>query len=95
MKHERRRVVFFGRVQGVGFRMTTVSLARTLSVRGTVRNREDGAVELIVEGPAHEIDTMASHLREHFGTFVRNVEQSIMDGTHTEPAADAGIRVIS
>jgi acylphosphatase len=42
-----RRWVVTGRVQGVGFRWYVLSLAQGLGVRGWVRNREDGAVEVV------------------------------------------------
>jgi acylphosphatase len=96
VKSERRRIVFSGRVQGVGFRMTTVQISRDLALDGTVRNQEDGAVELLVDGPAAEIDRLVSRLREHFGAFVRNVQQTTLNGTTSGPTAThAGIRVIS
>ena len=50
MPRERRRVVFSGRVQGVGFRFTCQSLARGFDVAGYVRNLADGRVELVAEG---------------------------------------------
>lgn len=46
----RRRFVVAGRVQGVGFRIWTVRRAGALGLRGTVRNCEDGSVEVEVEG---------------------------------------------
>jgi acylphosphatase len=42
------RVVVHGRVQGVGFRWFVVRNAEALGVGGTVRNRSDGAVEVIL-----------------------------------------------
>lgn len=42
----------YGRVQGVGFRFTTVKLANRMGVNGFVRNEEDGSV--YVEASANE-----------------------------------------
>ena len=43
-----RRCVVRGRVQGVGFRWFVTRNAEELGVRGTVRNRADGAVEMVL-----------------------------------------------
>jgi acylphosphatase len=40
-----------GWVQGVGFRWSTMSLARTLGLVGVAENLANGDVEVIVEGP--------------------------------------------
>lgn len=40
----------FGRVQGVGFRYSTVSLAKQLGIKGTVRNDIDGSVVIQAVG---------------------------------------------
>ena len=50
MKIQRRTILFFGEVQGVGFRYTAVQLSRDLRLGGTVRNLPDGRVEMVVEG---------------------------------------------
>ncbi len=52
----RRRVLFHGRVQGVGFRYTTASIARRHPVVGFVRNLPDGSVELVVEAEPVVLD---------------------------------------
>lgn len=44
------RVLYEGRVQGVGFRWSARDLARGFEVSGSVRNLEDGRVELVVCG---------------------------------------------
>jgi acylphosphatase len=44
-----RRCVVQGRVQGVGFRWFVTRSAYELGVRGTVRNRADGAVEVVLQ----------------------------------------------
>jgi acylphosphatase len=49
-------VVFTGRVQGVGFRQTTVQVAGDFDVTGWVRNEPDGSVRCIVEGDLGEIN---------------------------------------
>lgn len=78
---EKRTILFSGRVQGVGFRMTSVHLAEGLSLAGTVRNLDDGGVELVVEGESGEINTLVSRLREHFGSFIRNVRETSAPST--------------
>jgi acylphosphatase len=51
-----KRVIFTGRVQGVGFRYTTKEIATGFDLVGTVRNLIDGSVELEVMGQAGEIE---------------------------------------
>ena len=53
-----RRFLVSGRVQGVGFRYSTVHRARQLALRGWVRNRADGSVELVAEGPAEAVEVL-------------------------------------
>jgi acylphosphatase len=48
-------VLYSGRVQGVGFRVTVRQLACGYDVTGTVRNLPDGRVELIAEGARAEL----------------------------------------
>ena len=56
--------------------MTAVQLAEGYPIGGTVRNTDDGDVELILEGESASIDDFIRKLREHFGSYVRNITQS-------------------
>ena len=49
-------VLYSGRVQGVGFRYTTKTVATGFDLTGTVRNLPDGRVELIAEGSRSELE---------------------------------------
>lgn len=51
-----------GRVQRVGFRWWTVQEARRLGLRGTVRNRPDGTVEVHAAGPDAALERFAAKL---------------------------------
>jgi acylphosphatase len=57
------RVLVRGRVQGVGFRVSAASRARALGLAGWVRNRPDGAVEAVFEGPAERVASMVDWCR--------------------------------
>lgn len=51
-----KRVLYHGRVQGVGFRYTAQRLAQGFRVGGYVRNLRDGSVELLTEGAADQVE---------------------------------------
>lgn len=50
MAELRKRFVFHGRVQGVGFRYTAKYLARSLGLTGWVQNEWNGTVTMEVQG---------------------------------------------
>ena len=56
MSRQRLTVHYSGRVQGVGFRYTTKSVALGFELTGTVRNLPDGRVELVAEGSRAELE---------------------------------------
>lgn len=66
-------VHYRGRVQGVGFRYTTLGIARGYEVSGYVRNLPDGGVELWAEGETEQVRLfledvqrqMAGNIRDH------------------------------
>ena len=53
----------FGDVQGVGFRAFVLRRALTYGLTGWVRNRPDGSVELLAEGPRAALDTLLEDLK--------------------------------
>jgi len=70
-----RRVLYEGRVQGVGFRYSVKSITAGYDVVGTVKNLIDGRVELEVQGEEVEVTefleaVLDSHLRRHIHRFV-------------------------
>ncbi|MCC5823076.1 MAG: acylphosphatase [Phycisphaerales bacterium] len=66
----RRRVVFQGRVQGVGFRARARDTARTHPVTGWVRNEPDGTVRLEVQGEPDAVARYLSDLRRRVSGLV-------------------------
>ncbi len=71
----RRQVVVRGRVQGVGFRWSCAHEAEQLGVSGWVRNRVDGSVEVVAEGPADAVDRLVDWCRTGpTGAIVRGLE---------------------
>ncbi|MCG8555189.1 MAG: acylphosphatase [Proteobacteria bacterium] len=55
MAQKRIRVVVRGRVQGVFFRASAQREAKRLGLTGWVRNRSDGAVEVMAEGEEDQV----------------------------------------
>ena len=61
----RARVFFSGKVQGVYFRAHTEKKARSLGIRGWVRNVDDGRVEAVFEGPKEVVEETIEYCRNH------------------------------
>ena len=51
-----------GLVQGVGYRWHVRQMARRLNLSGYVRNRSDGAVEVLAEGPERTLRDFLAYL---------------------------------
>lgn len=60
---ERRHVLIYGFVQGVGFRFGVERAARSRAVSGWVRNRPDGAVEAVFEGEREDVEALVDFCR--------------------------------
>lgn len=75
MARQQVHVLYSGRVQGVGFRYTVKSLVAGFDVSGTVRNLDDGRVELIAVGERDELDAFLQAVADSgLRRFIRNRE---------------------
>jgi acylphosphatase len=82
-----RHLMISGRVQGVGFRWSMCAAALEHGARGWVRNRRDGRVEAVVDGPPA---VMAAMLRwAQTGPRAARVDQ-----VDSRPATDGEIALI-
>ncbi|MGT2427214.1 acylphosphatase [Amnibacterium kyonggiense] len=59
-----RRFTVTGEVQGVGFRWSAQGEAERLGVVGRVRNRTDGAVEILAQGERGAMEAFAAWLEQ-------------------------------
>ncbi|MDF1754172.1 MAG: acylphosphatase [Verrucomicrobiales bacterium] len=57
-----RKYLLDGRVQGVGFRYATKQIAKGFDVIGTVKNLDDGRVELQIMGEEGEIEAFIEEI---------------------------------
>ncbi len=83
-------VRYLGKVQGVGFRMTAVSLSEGLDVHGTVRNEHDGTVKLDVEGTRQQVDRFLKRIERAMSD---NIQRTEID---ERPLSDrsGGLRIV-
>jgi acylphosphatase len=58
------RAVVEGRVQGVFYRDSCRREAQRLGVSGWVRNRPDGSVEVVAEGPRERVEDLLTWCRQ-------------------------------
>lgn len=58
----RKKVIFYGKVQKIGFRLETSCLAKRLGLTGKVKNREDGSVEAVLQGTDDQIDFLIKQM---------------------------------
>ena len=76
-----------GRVQGVGFRWFARDRATALGLSGWVRNRADGSLEVLAEGPTEALEAFEAALR--LGP-PRAVVGSVQAMRSEGPAVEAG-----
>jgi acylphosphatase len=80
-----------GKVQGVGFRHSTVQEAMRLRIQGWVRNTHDGDVEVWAEGSAEKLEQFLAWLQ-------RGPQFSRVDSIkkeYKEPKGYSGFNVVN
>ena len=85
MAEVRKRIIFHGRVQGVGFRYTAKYLAQSLNLTGWVKNEWDGTVSMEVQGREKLIQKLLVGLNQ--GHFISiewmNTEEIPLENEHS------------
>ena len=77
-----RKIVVRGKVQGVGFRNATWRKAMELGIRGSVRNLDDGSVEILASASDKEFKVFENWCRvEPSHARVDRLEISELDQT--------------
>lgn len=74
----RKHIIFYGRVQGVGFRYYSVNKARQLGLTGWVKNLYDGSVEMEVQGEEPKIDELILFLEKRQYVHIENFDARSM-----------------
>ncbi|MGE5280466.1 MAG: acylphosphatase [Deltaproteobacteria bacterium] len=70
--NKRLHALFSGHVQGVGFRFTVRSLARTAGATGWVRNLPDGTVEVLAEAEEGLLADILARIDSEFEGYIRD-----------------------
>lgn len=82
MKAITRHLDITGRVQGVFYRASMVQQATRLGLHGWVRNRSDGSVEALVQGPVEAVQALVAWAR-------RGPERARVEAVRETELADA------
>ena len=69
------RIIYVGRVQGVGFRYSVREIAKRHPVTGYVINRPDGTVELVAQGELPAMNLLLSDIAEKFRRHIDHCER--------------------
>jgi acylphosphatase len=67
-------VYYSGRVQGVGFRFTSVDLAESLGITGWVRNLSDKRVEILAEAEEESLKNFLDRIKDGFSAYIRDIQ---------------------
>jgi acylphosphatase len=80
---KRKHIIFYGSVQGVGFRYRARQAADMMGCTGWVRNEWDGSVSMEIQGKESDIDQVILAIERGHYVHIEN-----MDVKELEPVAD-------
>ena len=73
----KKKFIFQGKVQSVGFRYAAKILAEKYNLAGWVQNNDNGSVTLVVEGLEENMESLINNLKDYFKNNIENIEESI------------------
>lgn len=73
----RRKIVFFGKVQGVGFRYQSCLLAKKLGLTGWVKNLSD-TVEMEAQGSQPQLDFLVNFMNSRKRIRIEKIDKSVL-----------------
>lgn len=77
--YERYRYIVKGRVQGVGYRFMVYRIALKLNIKGSVKNLDNGDVEIYAEGESDNLRIFKEYIKK--GSLVAKVSSIIEEKT--------------
>ena len=76
---KRYKILFKGRVQGVGFRYTSKIIADKLNLTGTIENLYSGDVECFIQGPDEKINEFVNSLQNQKNLNISSFDKTELD----------------
>lgn len=73
------KLILHGRVQGVGMRYFVHKTARNYRINGFVRNRSNGTVEAVLQGPKTVLVTYIETLKTSSPGRIDSIQQTELD----------------
>ena len=80
----RYRLIFYGRVQNVGFRLEVTELAKRLGLTGFCNNQENGSVIMEVQGQFDKIKFLVAFMKSLKRIVVKRVDKQRLPLNFTE-----------
>lgn len=75
------RVLYSGRVQGVGFRFSAKHIAQEFAIDGSVRNLPDGRVEIVAEAEEDVLKAFLDKIQSYFSSHIKDANSQWSSAT--------------